>query len=1347
METQELQQRAALAAALRDQLESQAGTQVTKAKALGISQPRLSDLMRDRIEKFSLDALASLAERAGLHLNLGAQKVLLKRSQGPRFQNLRGESPFPVDPTELGRLDSFAAPKLFLRILRCEAFGIGLSPKDVVLSHNTTRPDGGIDAKVDGSPSDTGLLSTGNTHFQIKTGSSFKPWQPSKLKLELFGSSRSTPSEGALPPAVRRCLDDGGTYSLVVFGHDLLPDEHSKSVKELTRIFEACGYQTPRVNVIGQGQLAGEIERYPSIYLDLFGFHEDYFLSIRSWKEQPLMRTELALGEHQERLITEIRDTFADNSAAHIRLVGEPGIGKTRLALEALSDNDIAPTVVYVPTGEDFQRSHLFKEIIRSERRYPLTLVIDDCDEQDRASIWGSLRGKPATKLLTIDHGIERTSDSGMRVFECPRLNNELIQEILKSYIGDRADEARKWAEICDGSPRVAHAVGENLRENPDDILRPPSTVPLWDRYISGYTRSDSTTADEYKIVLRHIALFTRFGFEAPVSDEGRFIAELVREANPAITYARFQSIVQHFRKRRVLQGRHTLFLVPKALHIHLWVEFWNQHGRAFKFDEFYRRIPETMTDWFLRLFTYAHESAPALAVVKSITGIDGPISDESFAASEVGPRLLRYLAEADRWATLSCIERTYGQWNHGKLLAWQNGRQDIVWALENIAVWEDTFEPAVRMLARMALAENAQNSNNSKGTITDLFSIGLGWAPTQAPPEKRFPILREFIESRDDAERALGLELAKSWLSTYGGSRIVGAEYQGLRPTLEFWRPKTYGEVFQAWRGVWRLLCSELDGSEGRRLHEIADVLTEAAGGLVRVGKLAHEVIDTLFKLAQLDALEKKTLIALVIRILKVRDDQLPSDVIARIRAVDQVLTGSTLWDRISRYVLHSNWDEDYVPDGDNIVESAEPRTWLQQLSQELMQSPEHFVEYAKRLLKASGHRLPALGVACGRLATDESWDSLLIQLVEESKEEANGEFLGGYLAGIRESQAARWEAALLRLLANPDVHRLATDCIHRSGISDKILERMRDLYLTGSIDAGAFNRFAFRFDQNGVSEPMFRSLVDSLLGKPTPRSGATTVELIDAFYIDRKAVGNLPRDLTIRALIAAMAEPEDRDQMAPYYWGHVAKAFVDRFPENAIEILKAYLTSRSLMGLHNSRESNVVLNIIKAQPDTSWRIIAELLESEESRRYNLIFWLDGDQGYRESKSGDLSPAAYLPVDQVMEWIREAPEGRASRVLQFLPKTVDPDDGGALTVRFIEEFSNRKEIAGALMAHFWSGSWTGPESQYLEKKRDAARKWLARTESSTVDAWLTKFITQLSADIESAKIREEREF
>jgi predicted XRE-type DNA-binding protein len=41
-------------------------TQVAAARRLGISQPRLSDLLKGRISKFSLDGLVELATRAGL---------------------------------------------------------------------------------------------------------------------------------------------------------------------------------------------------------------------------------------------------------------------------------------------------------------------------------------------------------------------------------------------------------------------------------------------------------------------------------------------------------------------------------------------------------------------------------------------------------------------------------------------------------------------------------------------------------------------------------------------------------------------------------------------------------------------------------------------------------------------------------------------------------------------------------------------------------------------------------------------------------------------------------------------------------------------------------------------------------------------------------------------------------------------------------------------------------------------------------------------------------------------------------------------------------------------------------
>ncbi len=49
-------------------------TQAQAANRLGVTQPRLNDLLRGRVERFSLDALVGLAERAGLAVRMEIER-------------------------------------------------------------------------------------------------------------------------------------------------------------------------------------------------------------------------------------------------------------------------------------------------------------------------------------------------------------------------------------------------------------------------------------------------------------------------------------------------------------------------------------------------------------------------------------------------------------------------------------------------------------------------------------------------------------------------------------------------------------------------------------------------------------------------------------------------------------------------------------------------------------------------------------------------------------------------------------------------------------------------------------------------------------------------------------------------------------------------------------------------------------------------------------------------------------------------------------------------------------------------------------------------------------------------
>ena len=133
--------------------------------------------------------------------------------------------------------------------------------------------------------------------------------------------------------------------------------------------------------------------------------------------------------------------------------------------------------------------------------------------------------------------------------------------------------------------------------------------------------------------------------------------------------------------------------------------------------------------------------------------------------------------------------------------------------------------------------AENETYSNNASGTFAELFSPGPGKvAPTELPPLERVPILQEAFESDSKERRALALKASNVALQSRQFSRMGGIEYQGLRNEAELWEPKTYDEIHDAYRCVWKLLEEQLDRLPEDERTEGINILLERARDWDRV-------------------------------------------------------------------------------------------------------------------------------------------------------------------------------------------------------------------------------------------------------------------------------------------------------------------------------------------------------------------------------------------------------------------------------------------------------------------------------------------------------------------------------
>ena len=69
-ESANMTMRSNLLIALQQKVKSWEATQAEAARRLGVTQPRLNDLLRSKIDKFSLDKLINLAIHAGISVRL-----------------------------------------------------------------------------------------------------------------------------------------------------------------------------------------------------------------------------------------------------------------------------------------------------------------------------------------------------------------------------------------------------------------------------------------------------------------------------------------------------------------------------------------------------------------------------------------------------------------------------------------------------------------------------------------------------------------------------------------------------------------------------------------------------------------------------------------------------------------------------------------------------------------------------------------------------------------------------------------------------------------------------------------------------------------------------------------------------------------------------------------------------------------------------------------------------------------------------------------------------------------------------------------------------------------------------
>ncbi len=1265
---------------------------------------------------------------------------------------------FTVTNDDLGRLDERTAVDFFQRLLRVEARRIGIETGKINVSSRINIPDGGVDAAVDEVQIATGsgIIKPGRTSYQVKAGQSFRPWRESEIRKELFGTK--TPERQHLGESIRDCLEAGGAYILVCTGIDLVEPQRRNALTHIENYLEQCDYRHPKVEVWSQNNLIGFLKFFPSLALWVTGRDNAQFQTHSSWSQDANMRVPFFPGQSQNELIANIQNELRRNDdTVHVRVWGEPGIGKTKLVLEATKTEDLSPLVIYCSASQ-FRYSDLMIQLLREDNHFSAILVIDECDPDSRFYIWDKLRYRgPRIKLITIYNDYEERA-GGITYYDTPPLEDEQIRNIITEEYQIPADQANRWAELCDGSPRVAHVIGWNLVNYPEDLLKPPSTVDAWERYIAAGDAPNSDSTEQRRLVLQHLALFKRFGYERSVAREAQAIAKKIEEANPQITLDKFEDIIHQLRERKILQGEFTLYITPKALHIKLWTQWWERHHRLFKLEIFTQDLPEELVECFYEMFQYAAESEAASRVVEDLLGPNGPFQNNENLKTRLGSSFFSALAEANPKSALRCLMRTIGTWDKETLLHFTEGRRNVIWALEKIAMWEDLFVDAARLLLALAEAENEGVSNNASGIFAELFSPAPGKvAPTEASPAKRFPVLKEAFESDSKERRILALRACDAALQSGHFSRIGSPEYQGLRPEPKLWIPETYGEFWEAYKRVWQLLSEQLEHLPQDERKEGVVILLEHAGELGRIADIGDMVVETVESIVEKRYVNEKQLIEAISQILyydePYGDHGLLTEIRQQFEKLKEELVSSDFHSVMQRYVgmdlLEDKFDKDY-----NHADQAQPQ--IEKLAQQAIDRPSLLQSELYWLVTVEAKNGYRFGNELGK--RDDGFDLLptLLDAQRSAGENASVYFLGGYFRAIFDSDVAEWEKQLDALVADPTLNVEIPELTNRSSMTDRAGLRILELATSGTININHFGMFTYSKAIERLSKEVFTAWIEFLLSVTDKSTASIVLHLYHCYYIFDKPEPTLPCDLTFRVLSQPLLFEELNryrfDTMTDYYWVEIGKVFLHHYPEKSLEIVEPILShfghDGAIVGAF-SQTCSVLDQITEQYPAEVWEQVSILLEDQTnfSRVASLERWLrEGSYLPREQRKGSLT---LIPPGKIWEWIDDDIENRAWYLAsRLVPKTLSVGEWRTSLAReLLVRYGERDEVRSSLRSNYLTEGWWGPGSLHYKEKQQKLLRLKEGEDNENVKRWIDEFVDGLKDAIEYEKIDEERRF
>ena len=518
------------------------------------------------------------------------------------------------------------------------------------------------------------------------------------------------------------------------------------------------------------------------------------------------------------------------------RLLGLPGLGKTRMVGEVFRSND---NDVYYSDCKTVQSRTVLvavEKLLTQRTRSKQVVILDNCDQKLCGYTTDMINQNGYNcQLITIHYDPSEKADSGIEVLSLKVEDSvETVKAMVNAVEDMPKDVKGSIIDLAGGFPLMASMMIDNYRK--EIPIANVSKRDVFERMLGIDTKNESDL-DKLK-VLTAFSIFKFIGLYGSQEKQGRFIAgnKIVTniKGNEDDNFRLFKEVDGQYEKVEILERQGNLVLmrlIPLAIYLcKSWFDKQTSESIADLIDQIRKCSDEgtrnMLVESLSRRITLLSEVPLAKELRDGLTDPEkSPFLTEEVVLSSLGSRLFLAFSEVNPEACAAALHRMIEYKSDEEVIGLNPARRNLAWALDHMAFDARSFRNAMLTLARFSLVETESRiSNNTTGLFIDRYAILL--PGTEVNLQERLDVLKEL----NSDSRYAGLVKRALLRGLHSGhfNRSGGAEKQGTK-TLEDYVPMLT-EVKDYYSACLKMLLEKAKSREDE--DDIAKALVENARG-----------------------------------------------------------------------------------------------------------------------------------------------------------------------------------------------------------------------------------------------------------------------------------------------------------------------------------------------------------------------------------------------------------------------------------------------------------------------------------------------------------------------------------